>query len=127
MIFWVGSLLTVSSLMTPVPEEVGAAREALIVAARRLLGVGANIAAAFAIVFGIAAIVAEPQVLTHGWLHTKLVLVLIVIGCHVRLYRRVSALENEPSSSTRREFAMLHGIISLLTLMILALVFLQPF
>lgn len=113
--------------MTRVPEEVGAAREALIVSARRMLSFGGNLAALFAIVFGVGAIVANPDVLRHGWLHAKLLLVLIVIGCHVRLYRRVNALENEPGSSTRREFAMLHGIISLLVLGILVLVFLQPF
>jgi hypothetical protein len=39
----------------------------------------------------------------------------------------VSALESEPGSSTRREFAILHGIVSVLLLLILALVFLQPF
>ncbi|MGH7842214.1 MAG: CopD family protein [Candidatus Binataceae bacterium] len=126
-VFWIGSLLVVSSLMTRVPDEIGAAREALIVAARRLLGVGAMIGAAVTIVFGIGAIMAEPIVLTQGWLHAKLLLVLIMLGCHVRLYRRVTALENDPGSATRREFAILHGLVSALLLLILALVFLRPF
>jgi len=113
--------------MARVADEVGAAREALIVAARRLLGVGATIGAAVTILFGIGAIMTEPIVLTEGWLHAKLLLVLIMLGCHFRLYRRVVALESAPGSATRREFSILHGVVSLLLLLILALVLIRPF
>jgi putative membrane protein len=124
---WVGSLLVVSTTMTLVPEEVGTAREALIVAAKRLIATSSNLGALAAIVFGVAIVFAEPQVLTHGWLHVKLLFVLGMIACHVRLYRRVIAVENAPGTSTRREFAMLHGIVSTILLVILVMVFLRPF
>jgi putative membrane protein len=126
-IYWIGSLLVVSSQMARVPDEVGAAREALIGASRRIIAVSATIGAAVAIVFGLGAILAEPQVLARHWLHVKLLLVLFMLACHFRLYRRVAALQADPGSATRREFTMLHGIISLLLLLILALVFIQPF
>lgn len=124
---WIGSLLVITTLMKLASDEVGAGREALIVAAKRLIATTTNIGALAAIVFGVAAIFVEPQILTHGWLHVKLLFVLGMIACHVRLYRRATALESEPSSATRREFAMLHGIVSALLLVILLMVFLRPF
>lgn len=113
--------------MRLVPDEVGAAREALIVAARRLFSLSANVGAAVALVFGIGAILAEPQVLKHGWLHVKLLFVVVMLGCHVWLYRRIVALENDPGSASRGAFAMIHGVVSAALLIILAMVFLQPF
>ena len=124
---WVGSLIVITGLMKLAADEVGAAREALIVAAERLLATSANLGALAAIVFGVAAIVVEPQVLTHGWLHIKLLFVLGMIACHVRLYRRIGALESDPGAASRREFALLHGIVSAILLVILAMVLLQPF
>jgi uncharacterized membrane protein len=66
-------------------------------------------------------------VLRQGWLHIKLLLVVVIIVMHARLYRRINALEAEPSGANRREFAMTHGILSALLLAILLLVFLRPF
>ena len=126
-VMWVGSLLVITGLMKLAADEVGAAREALIVAARRLIATSSNIGALAAIVFGVAAILAEPQVLAHGWLHIKLLFVFGMIACHVRLYRRIVALEGDPGAATRREFAILHGIMSALLLVILVMVLLQPF
>ena len=87
----------------------------------------ANIGAAVAIIFGIFAILADPGVLAHGWIHLKIVLVLVLLVFHLRLYRRIIALENEPGTATRREFTIIHGVVSALLLVILFLVFLQPF
>ena len=126
-ILWVGSLLLISSLMALVPDEVGAARERVIVVARRLFHVSSNIGAAVAIIFGIFAILAEPAVLEQGWLHVKILLVLVMLAVHVRLYLRIIALENDPGAATRREFSIIHGIVSALLLVILFLVFLKPF
>jgi protoporphyrinogen IX oxidase len=126
-IMWVGSLLLISSLMRLAPDEVGASREALIVAARRLFRMSANIGAVVAILFGIGVILAEPQVLRQGWLHIKLAFVAIMLVCHFWLYRRIIGLENDPGSASRGGFAMIHGVVSLALLVILAMVFFQPF
>ncbi len=53
--------------------------------------------------------------------------VLVLLGFHLRLYWRIIALENEPGTATRREFSIIHGVVSALLLAILFLVFLQPF
>jgi protoporphyrinogen IX oxidase len=125
-VFWIGSLLVISSMMALVPDEVGVAKERIIVLARRLLVVGANIGAAVTIIFGILAILSEPGVLTQGWLHLKLLLVLFIMGIHYRLYQRIRALEEAPLDATRREFSVIHGLVSALLLGTLVLVFLKP-
>jgi putative membrane protein len=126
-IMWIGSLLVITSLLTLVPEEIGAARERMIVAARRLFRLSSNISAIVAVIFGIVLIALEPAVMRMGWMHAKLALVIVMLVVHVRLARRIVAIENDPGSATRREFSMLHGIISLLLLLILVLVLVKPF
>jgi protoporphyrinogen IX oxidase len=126
-ILWMGSLLVLTSLLGLVSEEVGVSKERFLVAARRLFDLSANGGALAAIGFGIWLIFIDPSVLRQGWLHIKLLLVLVIIVMHARLYRRINALEAEPSGANRREFAMTHGILSALLLAILLLVFLRPF
>jgi putative membrane protein len=126
-ILWIGCLLVITSMMALVPDEVGAARERMIVIARRLFHVSSNIGAIVAVVFGIFMVLLNPRVMLHGWMHAKIALVLVLLFFHVKLYRRVIALENDPGSATRREFSMIHGIVSLIVLLILVLVLVQPF
>ena len=95
--------------------------------ARRLLLVSANTGAAVTIIFGILLIVAEPGVWVRGWLHLKLIMVLLMLVVQLRLYQRIRALEEAPDDATRREFSILHGLVSLLLLVTLMLVFLKPF
>jgi protoporphyrinogen IX oxidase len=126
-ILWMGSLLVISSMMALVPDEVGAARERMVVIGRRLFHVSSNIGAIVTVVFGIFMVLLDPRVMLQGWMHAKIGLVLVLLVFHVRLYWRVIALENDPGSATRREFTILHGIFSLLLLLILVLVLVKPF
>ena len=126
-ILWLGSLLVLSSLLGLVAEEVGVSKERFLVAARRLFDISANGGAMATIGFGIWLIFLDPGVLRQGWLHIKLLLVIVLVVIHARLFRRINALQAEPSRANRREFAMIHGIISALLLAILLLVFLRPF
>jgi putative membrane protein len=114
-------------MMALVPGEVGAAKERIIVMAGRLLRVSANTGAAVTIIFGVLAIAAEPAVLAQGWLHVKLLLVVLMLVVHFRLYQRTRALEEAPLEATRREFSILHGLVSLLLLGVLILVLVKPF
>ena len=126
-ILWLGSLLVLCTLLGLVAEEVGVSKERFLVAAKRMFDVSANAGALATIGFGIWLILLDPSVLRQGWLHIKLLLVVVLIVMHARLYRRINALEAEPSGANRREFAMVHGIVSALLLAILLLVFLRPF
>lgn len=124
---WIGSLLVISSLMALVPDQVGAAREATVLAGRRLFNVSANAGAIVAILFGIFAMIENPSVMRHGWMHVKLALVVVMLFFHALLYRRIAALADDPGRATRGQFSMIHGVVSLLLLAILVLVIVRPF
>ncbi|MFZ1887383.1 MAG: CopD family protein [Candidatus Binataceae bacterium] len=126
-IFWIGGLLMLASLLGRVPEEVGLPKERLLGTIRRLFEVTVNLGAAITIGLGIVLVLMRPEVLRQGWLHAKLLLVAIILFYHVRFYRRIRFLEDHPSASTRREFAVVHGVVSLLVLAILLLAILKPF
>ncbi|MGA2410400.1 MAG: CopD family protein [Candidatus Binataceae bacterium] len=125
-IMWLGILLTVTSMMTIAADEVGAPRERMIGAANRILRLSGHAGAAVAILFGILAIVKVPGLLTQPWLHVKLTLVVVLLFFHFRLARRLSLLEHDRGDATRREFSMVHGIVSLLLLLILIMVLVKP-
>jgi protoporphyrinogen IX oxidase len=125
-IMWLGALLTVTSLMAQVPDEVGATRERLIVSSNRILRMSGHAGAAIAILFGVLAIAADSKVLLEPWLHAKLGLVAVLLFFHIRLAWRLSLLERERGEATRREFSIVHGIVSLLMLLILIMVFVKP-
>ena len=126
-IFWLGGLLMIASLLARVPDEVGLPKERFLGAARGLFEVGTNVGAAVTIGFGIILIVLEPAVLRQGWLHAKLLLVAVLLFYHVRFYRRIIFLENHPSQSSRREYRVIHGMVSLLLIAILVLAVMKPF
>jgi len=73
------------------------AKERVIVLARRLLLVSANSGAAVTIILGIMVIVAESWVLARGWLHLKLLRVLLMLMIQLRLYQRIRALRRGPA------------------------------
>jgi len=126
-IIWIGNLLVIASMLSLATEEVGAERERLILVSRRLFQIGCNLGALATVFFGIILILLDPAVLMVGWLHTKLVLVLVLLYFHYRLYRRILNLENDPSGASAGEFKMIHGFVSALLLAILALAVLKPF
>jgi protoporphyrinogen IX oxidase len=125
-IFWIGSLLLIASLLAMVPDEVGVAKERFIMVASTLFYGGCNIGGAVALVFGILLMMAEPAVLQQGWLHIKLVLVFILLLVHLRLHRRIVALSDNPSSVTHAEFRVIHGVVSMVLLAILAVAIIKP-
>ena len=126
-IFWMGGLLMITSLLARVPEEVGLPKERFLGAARGLFESTINLGAALSIVLGIVLIMFDPAVLRQGWIEAKLLLVAILLFYHVRFYRRIKFLEDNPSESSRREFRVIHGMVSALLIAILVLTVLKPF
>lgn len=126
-IFWMGGLLMVTSLLARVPEEVGLPKERFLGAARGLFESTVNLGAAVSIILGLLMILLDPTVLQHGWILAKLLLVAILLFYHVRFYRRIKFLENNPSQSSSREFRVIHGMVSALLIAILVLTVLKPF
>jgi putative membrane protein len=126
-IIWIGGLLTLTSVLARVPEEVGLPRERLLGAVRSIYRAAVNVGAILTIFIGSVIIVLQPEVLHRGWLHLKLLLIAGILFYQWRLYRRIRHLEENPSESSGAEFRMAHGILSLLVLAILLLAILQPF
>lgn len=126
-VFWMGGLLTVATLLARVPEEVGLPKERFLGAARGLFETATNLGAVITIGLGILLILLEPAVLRQGWMHLKLLLVAVLLFYHVRFYRRIMFLENNPSQSSRREYRVIHGMVSLLLIAILLLAVTKPF
>jgi putative membrane protein len=126
-IFWIGGLLMLASLLARVPEEVGVSKERLLGAVRRLFEVAVNAGAAITIALGIVLAIMRPEVLRQGWLHAKLLLVAVILFYHVRFYRRIRFLEDHPSESSTHEFRVVHGVVSLLVFAILLLAVMKPF
>ena len=86
-----------------------------------------NLGAAITIGLGILLILTDPLVLRQGWFHVKLLLVAVLLFYHVRFYCRIMFLEDNPSQSTRREYRVIHGMVSMLLIAILVLAVLKPF
>ncbi|HYA35580.1 MAG TPA: CopD family protein [Candidatus Binataceae bacterium] len=126
-IFWIGSLLLITSLLGEVSEEVGVAKERFILVASNLFYGGCNIGGAIALLFGIFLMIAEPSVIHQGWLLAKIGLVVILLGVHIRLHRRIVDLSDKPGAVARREFRVIHGLVSALLLAILMLAIIKPF
>jgi putative membrane protein len=126
-VYWIGGLLMIASLLARVPDEVGLPKERFLGVARRLFETTSNVGAAITIALGILLIVTNPPVLRQGWFHAKLLLVAVLLFYHVRFYRRIMFLEDNPSQSTRREYSVVHGLVSLLLLAILMLAVMKPF
>jgi protoporphyrinogen IX oxidase len=126
-IFWMGGLLMITSLLARVPEEVGLPKERFLGAARGLFESTINLGAAISMILGLILILMDPTVLSHGWILAKLLLVAILLFYHVRFYRRIKFLENNPSQSSSREFRVIHGMVSALLIAILVLTVLKPF
>jgi putative membrane protein len=126
-IFWIGGLLMLASLLARVPEEVGVSKERLLGTVRRLFEVAVNVGAAITIGLGIILIIMRPELARQGWLQAKLFLVAVILLYHVRFYRRIRYLEDHPSESSTREFRVVHGMVSLLVLAIVLLAVIKPF
>jgi putative membrane protein len=126
-VYWIGGLMMIASLLARVPDEVGLPKERFLGVARRLFETTSNVGAAITIALGILLIVTNPPVLRQGWFHAKLLLVAVLLFYHVRFYRRIMFLEDNPSQSTRREYSVVHGLVSLLLLAILMLAVMKPF
>ena len=126
-IYWMGGLLMIASLLARVPDEVGLPKERFLGTARGLFEQGTNLGAAITIILGLFLIMTDMTVLRRGWFLAKLLMVSVLLFYHMRFYRRIMFLENNPSHSSQREFRVIHGLVSALLIAILVLAVMKPF
>lgn len=127
--FWIGALLLVSKLLGVHTQETSPdARQTLVRVERSLLNGWAFPGAAIMLVTGFWLLTLNPgYYLRAGWFHTKLLLVVVLVGFHVWTWWRARALAGGRTGLRRAEFGALHGLVALVFLGILILVFLKPF
>ncbi|HET8882479.1 MAG TPA: protoporphyrinogen oxidase HemJ [Solimonas sp.] len=79
-------------------------------------------------IFGLATLFAGPEIyMKAGWLHTKLLLVLVLSGYHGWLKTRVRAFAQQRNTKPARFYRMMNEVPTVLLLAIVLLVVLKPF
>jgi putative membrane protein len=100
--------------------------ERFVVMERRLYGI-MSIGAALAILFGISMLVAQPAYLTLGWLRTKLVLVVLLIGYHHYCRALMRAFAEGRNTKSQKWLRMFNEAPALFLIAIVILAVVKPF
>jgi putative membrane protein len=103
-----------------------ASLERFVVMERRLYGI-MSIGAALAILFGISMLVAQPAYLTLGWLRTKLVLVVLLIGYHHYCRALMRAFAEARNTKSQKWLRMFNEAPALFLIAIVILAVVKPF
>jgi protoporphyrinogen IX oxidase len=93
---------------------------------RRLFGM-MTFGAVLAVAFGVAMVVVAPGLLRAGWLHAKLVLVVILLAYHVWCYRIVLSFRANTNRRSSRWFRVFNEAPLLLLIAIVILAVVKPF
>ena len=94
---------------------------------RRLLRAIMNPAMIASIVFGIALIALNPGWMSQGWLHAKILLVIILVGVHGLMARWRKDFEADRNARPQRFFRIMNEVPTLLMIGIVILVVVKPF
>ncbi|GAC1307501.1 MAG: protoporphyrinogen oxidase HemJ [Steroidobacteraceae bacterium] len=86
-----------------------------------------SIGASATVALGIALVIAAPAYLRMGWLHTKLALVLLLIGYHLVCYKFVRDFSRDRRTHTAKWFRGFNEIPSVLLVAIVILAVVKPF
>jgi protoporphyrinogen IX oxidase len=103
-----------------------ASLDRFVVMERRLYGI-MSIGAALAIGFGVAMLITVPTYLTLGWLRTKLVLVVLLIGYHHYCRVLMRALAAGRNTKSQKWLRMFNEAPALLLIAIVILAVVKPF
>ncbi|MBI4459974.1 MAG: CopD family protein [Acidobacteria bacterium] len=129
MVLWVGGLLAATLILTTHSRPKGAeAHRALSESEAKILKGMAHPGAALAVITGVLLILQNPgYYLSAGWLHTKLLAVLLLIALDLRIHFRAKAFRAGKIQMRTGECIALHSGSALLFLAILILVLVKPF
>lgn len=127
-VFWMAGLLMATQALAAQAEETAPeARAALGRYEMKLIKGFVYPGAAITIVAGAVVLWLQPDYLRQGWLHAKLFLVLLLLGLNVIVHLRAAAFAAGRVELKKGHGRMLHGIASLLFLLIVILVMIKPF
>ncbi|NGY05508.1 protoporphyrinogen oxidase HemJ [Solimonas terrae] len=79
-------------------------------------------------IFGLATLMAAPEIyMKSGWLHAKLLLVVLLSGYHGWLKTRLRAFAEQRNSKSERFYRVMNEVPTVLLLAIIILVVVKPF
>ncbi|WP_328703042.1 protoporphyrinogen oxidase HemJ [Arenibaculum pallidiluteum] len=128
-IAWMAGLLYLPRLYVyhSVAAKGSEASETFKVMERRLLRAIMTPAMGATYGFGIVLLVLEPAWLTMGWLHAKILLVLLLTGAHHFMGRWRREFAEDRSTRSQRFFRIVNEVPTLLMIGIVVLVIVKPF
>lgn len=94
---------------------------------RRLLRYIMTPAMIAAWVFGIAMIALNPAVMSGGWLHVKLICVLILSGLHGYFAKTVKSFANDANTKTSKFYRIINEAPTVLMILIVIMAVVKPF
>lgn len=105
----------------------GELSETLKVMERRLLRFIINPAMIASFGFGIAMIVLNPGLMSMGWVHAKITLVLLMVGVHGVLAKHRKRFAADMNEKSAKYFRVLNEVPTVLMIAIVVLAVLKPF
>ncbi|MGN6591680.1 MAG: CopD family protein [Terriglobales bacterium] len=124
MVLWIGGLFRALAVATGAGNEP-AVRQQRAVLAQKALRAVAHPGAALMVITGALLFYLLPGVRMAPWLHVKLLLVVILIGCDLALTVKLRRMpDREPSP---QQLGVFNGLIGLLFVLILVMVLVKPF
>jgi protoporphyrinogen IX oxidase len=127
LVFWIGGLLAATQALAGRSRESSAeARAVLASLARKLLKSLAHPGAALTVIAGVAMLRIRPADLQQGWLHVKLMLVLVLMAADLLMTVRVRAVQDGRAEIGAGRARLEHGVIALLLLAIVILAVIKP-
>lgn len=93
---------------------------------RRLFGI-MTIGGTLAAIFGISMLIAAPVLLKLGWIHTKMTLVVLLIGYHAWCYRLMRQLAANTNRRSSRWYRIFNEVPTVFLIAIVLLAVLKPF
>lgn len=103
------------------------ASETFKVMERRLLRAIMDPAMTAAYIFGITMIALQPEWMKEGWLHGKLLLVVLLTASHIMMGRWQKAFAEDRNTKPQRFFRIVNEVPTLLMIVIVILVIVKPF
>lgn len=123
MVLWVGGLLILTNLMMRHAKGGDDARRAhgfLTSYEKRMHNLVVVPGVVLSLITGVVLLLVMPEYLLKGWMHTKLLLVFLLIGLHFIITVKAGELQTpEFPESAPRLFGMFHGFVGLLLTAIL--------
>ncbi len=128
-IFWIAGMLMLARLFAyhHASSPGGEAETILTSGEQRLLKLIVNPAMALAWLMGLAMIALHPELLSQGWFHAKLLLVVLLSGFHGFLAASARKFAGGMRPLTERRWRMLNEVPAVATIFVVLLAIPKPF